>query len=281
MSGRTCRRSAMPAAPTSGCSTTCSMRGSIIRNRSMPPWGKHGFYTEAEIRDMVAFLKTLKTPAKFANPLDDPEKRPMPVEDRDALDPFVNPAAERIEAGAALFKQSCVSCHATPETSFKRWAVEMPKWEPRLKKVLGAEEFITRHAKATAGKDWLMQSRENTDMSVYLHSLANGEAIKVDLVDARRQGRLRPRREAQRAQGRPVRLRLRRLPRPGGQQMDSRPVARRAQGPVRPFPAVAHQPQRDLGHPQALRNGATSRCAPTSCRPMPLNMASSNSICAR
>ena len=71
----------------------------------MPPWGKHGFYTEAEIRDMVAFLKTLKTPAKFANPLDDPEKRPMPVEDRDALDPFVNPAAERIEAGAALFKQ--------------------------------------------------------------------------------------------------------------------------------------------------------------------------------
>jgi L-cysteine S-thiosulfotransferase len=147
----------------------------------MPPWGKHGFYSEAEIKDIVAFLKTLTTPAKFADPLDDPEKRPQPVEDRDALDPFVNPAAERIEAGAALFKQACASCHATPETSFKRWAVEMPKWEPRLKKVLGAEEFITRHAKAAAGKDWLMQSRENTDLSVYLHSLANGEAIKVDL----------------------------------------------------------------------------------------------------
>jgi len=147
----------------------------------MPPWGKHGFYSEAEIRDMVAFLKTLKTPASFANPLDDPTRRPQPVEDRDALDPFVNPAAERIDAGAALFKQNCVSCHATPETTFKRWAVEMPKWEPRLKKVLGAEEFITRHAKAAAGKDWLMQSQPNTDMSIYLHSLANGEAIKVDL----------------------------------------------------------------------------------------------------
>jgi sulfur-oxidizing protein SoxA len=131
----------------------------------MPPWGKHGFYTEAEIRDMVAFLKTLKTPARFA----------------DALDPFVNPAAERIDAGAALFKQSCVSCHAAPETSFKRWAVEMPKWEPRLEKVLGAEEFITRHARATSGADWLMQSRQNTDMSIYLHSLANGQAITVDL----------------------------------------------------------------------------------------------------
>jgi sulfur-oxidizing protein SoxA len=147
----------------------------------MPPWGKHGFYNEAEIKDIVAFLKTLKTPANIANPLDDPEKRPRPVENRDALDPFVNPAADHIGAGADLFKQACASCHATPAVTFKRWAVEMPKWEPRLKKVLGAEEFITRHAKAASGKDWLMQSKENTDLSVYLHSLANGEAIKVDL----------------------------------------------------------------------------------------------------
>jgi sulfur-oxidizing protein SoxA len=147
----------------------------------MPPWGRHGFYSEGEIKDIVAFLKTLKTPAKFADPLDDPEKRPRPVEDRDALDPFVNPAADHIETGAALFKQACASCHATPETTFRRWAVEMPRWEPRLKKVLGAEEFITRHARATTGKDWLMQSPENTDLSIYLHSLANGEAIRVDL----------------------------------------------------------------------------------------------------
>ena len=149
----------------------------------MPPWGKHGFYSEAEIKDIVAFLKTLKTPARFADPLDDPEKRPRPVEDRDALDPFVNPAADRIEAGAALFKQACASCHASPQVRFKRWAVEMPKWEPRLNKVLGAEEFIARHAMAAAGRNWLMESKENTDMSIYLHSLANGEAIKVDLAN--------------------------------------------------------------------------------------------------
>ena len=153
----------------------------------MPPWGKHGFYNEAEIRDIVAFLKTLKTPAKFADPLDDPAKRPMPIEDRDALDPFVNPAADRIEIGAALFKQpgangqACVSCHATPAASFKRWAVEMPKWEARLTKVLGVEEFIARHAKATTGADVPMQSPGNNDLSIYLHSLANGETIKVDL----------------------------------------------------------------------------------------------------
>lgn len=147
----------------------------------MPPWGKHGFYSDGEIRDLVAFLKTLKTETRFADPLDDPARRPLPVEDRDALDPFVNPAAERIEAGAALFEKSCVGCHATPEASFRRWAVEMPRWEPRLAKVLGAEEFIARHAKAAAKVDWPMQSQANTDMSVFLHSLANGEAIKVDL----------------------------------------------------------------------------------------------------
>ena len=153
----------------------------------MPPWGKHGFYKEDEIKDIVAFLKTLKTPAKFADPLDDPEKRPRPVEDRDAADPFVNPSVDRIEVGAALFKkagpngQACVACHADPKTAFRRWAVEMPKWEPRLKKVLGAEEFIARHAKATTGADMLMETRDNIDMSIYLHNLANGQAIKVDL----------------------------------------------------------------------------------------------------
>ena len=153
----------------------------------MPPWGKHGFYKEAEIRDIVAFLKTLKTPAKFSNAIDDPATRAKPVEDRDALDPFVNPAAERIDMGAALFSkpgpngQACISCHTDPKTAFKRWAVEMPKWEPRLRKVLGAEEFIARHAKATTGADMLMETRDNIDLSIYLHNLANGQAIKVDL----------------------------------------------------------------------------------------------------
>ena len=135
----------------------------------------------------MAFLKTLKTPAKFADPLDDPEKRAKPVEDRDAADPFVNPAMDRVEVGAALFKrpgpngQACIACHADPKASFKSWAAEMPKWEPRLAKVLGTEEFIARHAKATTGADAPMETRDNIDLSIYLHNLANGATIKVDL----------------------------------------------------------------------------------------------------
>src|SRR5690348_257158 len=44
----------------------------------MPPWGSHGVFSDQEISDMVAFLKTLKTPAAFKTELDNPEKRPAP-----------------------------------------------------------------------------------------------------------------------------------------------------------------------------------------------------------
>ena len=39
----------------------------------MPPWGSHGVFTDAEINDMVAFLKTLKKPAVFKVEVDNPE----------------------------------------------------------------------------------------------------------------------------------------------------------------------------------------------------------------
>ena len=152
----------------------------------MPPWGSHGEFSDQEINDMVAFLKTLKSPAPFKTVLDDPDKRPAPVEKRDNLDAIENPGMWALDKAALLWKQagaggkSCQSCHSDPKTAFKTWAASMPKWEPRLNKVLGVEEFVTRHAKATTGLNWLMETEENRDMSVYLHNLANGVAIKVD-----------------------------------------------------------------------------------------------------
>ncbi len=156
----------------------------------MPPWGSHGVFNDAEINDMVAFLKTLKTPAPFKTVLDDPDKRPAPVEKRENLDPIENPGMWALDKAAVLWKQagaagkSCQSCHSDPKNAFKTWAASMPKWEPRLNKVLGVEEFITRHAKATTGANWLMETEENRDMSVYLHNLANGAPIKVDTTSA-------------------------------------------------------------------------------------------------
>ncbi len=125
----------------------------------MPPWGSHGFFNDQEINDMVAFLKTLKSPAVFKTALDDPSKRPAPVEKRENLDPIENPGMWAVDKAQELWKQkssigfSCNTCHSDPKEAFKTWAASMPKWEPRLNKVLGVEEFVTRHAKATTGAD--------------------------------------------------------------------------------------------------------------------------------
>jgi L-cysteine S-thiosulfotransferase len=154
----------------------------------MPPWGAHGLFTNQETNDIVAFLKTLKSPAPFKTVLDDPNKRPDPVEKRDNLDAMENPGMWAIDKAPELWKQagaggkSCNTCHSNPQVEFKSWAASMPKWEPRLSKVLGVEEFVTRHAKATTGADWLMETDNNRVMSVYLHNLANGEPINVDMT---------------------------------------------------------------------------------------------------
>lgn len=152
----------------------------------MPPWGAHGVFNDEEIGHIVAFLKTLTKPASFANPLDDPTKRPEPVEDRDNLDEFVNPGMNAVETAEALWSRagpagkSCNDCHAEPETSFKQWAAHMPRFEKRLNKVIGVEEFVARHAAATTGATILMQSPESLALSVYLRHIANGTAIDVD-----------------------------------------------------------------------------------------------------
>lgn len=156
----------------------------------MPPWGTHGLFTLEEIKDIVAFLKTLQTPATFKAVLDDPAQRPQPMEERDNLDAIENPAMAAVEAAEELFAtagakgKSCKSCHSDPEKQFKTWAATMPRYSKKVKKVLGVEEFITRHARATTGDDFLMQSEENTNLSVYLRYLANGAPINVSADDA-------------------------------------------------------------------------------------------------
>jgi sulfur-oxidizing protein SoxA len=152
----------------------------------MPPWGSHGVFTDAEINDMVAFLKTLKKPAVFKVEVDNPERRGTPVEKRDNLDALENPGMWALDRAAVLWRTrgptgfACGTCHNNPKTAFKAWAASMPKWEPRLNKVLGIEEFVTRHAKATTGASYLMETEQNRDLSIYLHNLANGAPINVD-----------------------------------------------------------------------------------------------------
>lgn len=159
-------------------------------NSVMPPWGTHQIFTPEEIKDMVAYLKTLKSPTTFSSVEDDPAKRPIPVEDRDNLDPFENPSMASIRFAEQLLftkvgptKQSCRSCHKQPEETLKNWATTMPKFSPRLQKVVGIEEFITRHARATTQAEYPLQSRENLALAVYLRFLANGQAIAIKAED--------------------------------------------------------------------------------------------------
>jgi len=157
----------------------------------MPPWGAHKLFSADEIKDIVAFLKTLKEPTRFKDDLENPAKRPIPQETRDNLDPFVNNAMEAVDQARSLYAQagptgkSCASCHAQPERAFKTWAASMPRHEPRLDKVVGVEEFVARHARATTGQDMPMQSANNLAMSIYLRHLANGTPIAVDVTSAR------------------------------------------------------------------------------------------------
>lgn len=161
----------------------------------MPPWGRHGLYKEGEIRDMVAYLKTLKTPATFKDVRDDPNQRKKETPLYNPDDPFENPAWGEVDRGEKLFAapgpngKSCASCHKDPKKAFRTWAAKMPYYEPRMKKVLNGEEFVTRHARATTGAEYLMQSTENIALYTYLRSLARGAVIDVRFRTAEEKAR--------------------------------------------------------------------------------------------
>jgi sulfur-oxidizing protein SoxA len=157
----------------------------------MPPWGTHKVFTKNEIKDIVAYLKTLTQPVKF-------EARPEPTHSTDNLDPFENPAMLSVDLGEKLFTtpgpmgQSCQDCHAKEvENQFTTWAATMPKFETRLNKIIGIEEFVTRHALATTGAEYLLQSEENIALAIYLRYLANGQPIAIDQNDANTQAALK------------------------------------------------------------------------------------------
>lgn len=160
------------------------------KNTIMPPWGAHRIFNIAEIKDVVAFLKTLKDPYTFKDAQDNPATRTPPKDARDNLDPTENPGMFGLDRGREAFNRagangkSCASCHAAPEAAFKTWAARMPRYEARLNKILGVEEFITRHARATTGDEIVMQSDANLGLSIYLHHIANGTPISPDVSSA-------------------------------------------------------------------------------------------------
>jgi len=155
----------------------------------MPPWGAHGLFNDQEIRDMVAYLKTLNKSIGYKTPFDDPDKRPVPVEDRPNLDPLENPAMFATEDGERLYMELCSGCHQSPMT-FQNWATVMPKFSTKMNKIIGIEEFVTRHTRAANNVNFPMQSPQNTALSIFLRFLSNGKNIQVDTSDPETQAAL-------------------------------------------------------------------------------------------
>lgn len=156
-------------------------------NTLMPPWGAHGLLSLEDIAHIVAYLKTLNKSNQFNNPLDDPSQRP--IRQNKTLDAFENPALFYVTKGEALFKQksksgkACFDCHQTPKETFKSWAAQMPKYAPSMKKFLGVEEFVARHALATTDENYYFHSYKNLALTSYLRHLAHGSEMSVNIDD--------------------------------------------------------------------------------------------------
>ena len=73
-------------------------------NSIMPPWGAYQVYRLDEVRDIVAFLKTLKEPYAIADKNENPNTRAAPVESRDNLDLDREPGDIRPGPGTRSFQ---------------------------------------------------------------------------------------------------------------------------------------------------------------------------------
>ena len=248
----------MPAARTSGCSTPSMTRASIIPKPIMPPWGGHGVFTDDEINDMVAFLKTLKAPAVFkTNARRSGEASGAGREARQSRrDRKSRHVGDRQGAGALEAEElDRLLLQYLPQRA-----------ERDVQDLGGLDAEMGAAAQQGAGRRGI---RHAPHQGNHGRGLADGdrrEPRNVGLSAQSRQRRAdrgrhhqrgiesgdRARQGARQPQARRTQLRLHRLPRQSGQSLDPRAVAGRAEGPVRPLPDLAHQPAGDLGHPPAL-----------------------------
>ena len=147
--------------------------------------------------------------------------------------------------------------HARPATATRR-----PRSRPGRRPCRSGSRVPTRcwawkssrraHAKATTGVNWLMETDENLRY-VGLSCAALPTARRSSSIPATPRQRLRSSaarscRSARSASSTWLAPTATAKPRTTG----SWPMARRAEGPVRPFPDLAHEPAEGLGYPSAL-----------------------------
>jgi L-cysteine S-thiosulfotransferase len=158
----------------------------------MPPWGAQGTFTPDEIVHLVAYLQTLRGPAK---PEQDPDRNPFtrrkPVGFGDNLDPTNNPAVLRAEAAETLWSaagptgKACAECHAGgADRAMRGVATRYPQHVAAYGRVMAIEDFLAVHGPQTTGRPLPVESAQNVDLTMLIKMASNGLPVAVDTSGA-------------------------------------------------------------------------------------------------
>jgi L-cysteine S-thiosulfotransferase len=161
-------------------------------NTVMPPWGAQGTFTPEELVHLVAYLQTLRGPARpEPDASRDPFTRSKPVGFGDNLDPTNNPAVVRAESAEALWSaraptgKSCADCHAGGAASSMRGvATRYPKHVAAFGRVMAIEDFLAVHGPETTGRPLPVEGAENVDLTMLIKMTSNGLPVAVDTSSA-------------------------------------------------------------------------------------------------
>ena len=161
----------------------------LFPHTSMPPWGTDAVLTPAEIVHLVAYLQTLKEPARAeADPDRNPFTRRRPTGFGDNLDPTNNPAVLAAEDMDSVWAQrgprgkACADCHAGGiEAAMKGVATRYPRYDPVYRRIVSLEDLLSVHAPATTGREFPMESDANVWFVTRLKMASNGMPMALDL----------------------------------------------------------------------------------------------------
>jgi sulfur-oxidizing protein SoxA len=157
-------------------------------NTVMPPWGAQGTFTPDELVHLVAYLQTLRGPARPETDTSrNPFTRSKPVGFGDNLDPTNNPAVVRAETAEAMWSavgpsgKSCAACHAGGAArSMRGVATRYPKHVTAHGRVMAIEDFLSVHGPETTGRPLPAESAPNVDLTMLIKMASNGLPVAVD-----------------------------------------------------------------------------------------------------
>ena len=157
-------------------------------NTVMPPWGAQGTFTPEELVHLVAYLQTLRGPARPETDASrNPFTRSKPVGFGDNLDATNNPAIVRAESAESLWSargpsgKSCADCHAGGAArSMRGVATRYPGHVAAYGRVMAIEDFLAVHGPETTGRPLPAESALNVDLTMLVKMASNGLPISVD-----------------------------------------------------------------------------------------------------